>query len=85
MRLHTAAVLIADVERAPQLLHALRQAAQAEMPGPRPVGRQADAVVGHRGDDSPGVALHGDVDARGLRVPQGVDQTLLHHAVDRRA
>ena len=75
---------VPDVEAAiAQLLHALRQSAQSIVSRPRPFGRQSDAVVGHRGDDSLGIASHGYVHSRGLCVPQRVDQTLLYHSVNR--
>src|ERR1700691_2162977 len=51
-----ASVLTAEVESAAQLLHAVRQTAQAEVPGPRPFGSQSDTVRGDRGDDAPGGA-----------------------------
>src|SRR5258706_10830164 len=75
--------LIADGKRAAQLLHAVRQTTQTKMPGPRPIGGQPDAVVGHGGDDAPCIALHGDIPPRGARVPQGIDQALLYHPVNR--
>ena len=67
---------IADAERAAQLLHALRHAAQAEMAGPFPVGRQADAVVGRPWPRSAANRTHGDLHSRGLGVAQGIDQAL---------
>ena len=75
---------LANMKRAPQVRDALGQAAQAKMPGLRAVLRHADAVVGYRDDDLKRIHAHGDVDARGLRVAQRVDESFLHDAVDRK-
>ena len=73
-----------DVEHTAQLLHAIGQAAQAKMPGARPLGRQAHAVVGDGGDDvAGGSRSNGDIHSRGPRVAQGIDQTFLDHPVNR--
>ncbi len=72
----------ADLEPAAELCDAIGESAQAEMPGPRPVCRQTDAVVGDAHADPLLGAVDHNADPRGLRVAQRVDQALLDHAID---
>ena len=76
--------LIAHAQRTAELCDAIRHSTQTKVAGPRPVGGEADAVVGDRNANPLLVALHGDRDPRGLRVAQRVDEAFLHHPIDRK-
>ena len=72
----------ADLEPAAELCDAVGESTKSEMSGPRPVGRQTDAVVGDAHADPLLRAVDHNADPGGLGVAQGVDQSLLDHAID---
>src|SRR6185437_4352481 len=78
-----ARLAVSDREYASQVLHTLCQATQPEVARAGPLFRQANTVVCNRYHNPLGIGLHVDAYVRGLRMAQGVDQTLLYHAIDR--
>src|SRR5690606_9882578 len=74
---------VAHLETSAQRLDALGEPAQTEASGAREVGRQPDAVVRDGYGDALVVAVHVDLYARRMAVPQRIDQPLLHDPIDR--
>ena len=70
------------MEGTAQLRHTIVEPAQAEVSGLRPFGRQTDAIIGHRHDDALRIAADLDVHPRWTRVPYGVDDAFLDHAIN---
>ena len=70
-----------DIEPTAEASDALGKAAQAEVPGGRLGPRHADAVIGDSHDDALSIGVDHNVDVRGMRVPQRIDQPFLHDSV----